>query len=109
MSRTSYNSAENYHISITLFEPLKINCMPFINFNDIQHSRIWDGIHGALHHSDSLTFGHIIVEEGAVLPEHHHIHEQWTHVLDGELEFTIAGETQVLSAGMTAFIPSDVP
>lgn len=83
--------------------------MPFINFNDIKHSRIWDGIHGALHHSDSLTFGHIIIEEGAKLPEHHHIHEQWTHVLDGELEFTMAGETQILKAGMTAFVPSGVP
>jgi len=83
--------------------------MAFINFNKIPHSKIWNGIHGSLHHSDSLTFGHIIVEEGAVLPEHHHVNEQWTHVLEGELEFTMENETQVLTSGLTAFVPSNVP
>ena len=83
--------------------------MPFIDFNNIPHSRIWDGIHGALHHSDTATFGHIVVEKGAILPEHHHVHEQWTHVLEGELEFTMEGKTQLLTGGITAYVPSDVP
>lgn len=83
--------------------------MPFINFNKIPHSKIWEGIHGALHHSDSLTFGHITVENGTLLPEHHHVHEQWTHVIDGELEFTIGDETLLLTSGLTAHIPSEVP
>lgn len=83
--------------------------MPIINFNNIPHLKIWDGIHGAISHSDDLTFGHIILEKGAVLPEHHHIQEQWTHVLDGQLQFTMQGETVVLTSGMTAHVPSDVP
>lgn len=83
--------------------------MAFIDFNSIPHSRIWDGIHGALHHSDTVTFGHIIVEDGAILPEHHHVNEQWTHVLEGELEFTMEGETKVLTAGVTAYVPPNVP
>jgi quercetin dioxygenase-like cupin family protein len=83
--------------------------MPVINFNAIPHSRIWDGIHGALHHTDTITFGHIIVEEGALLPEHHHVHEQWTHILEGELEFTMGGETHVLTPGLTAYVPSNLP
>lgn len=83
--------------------------MPFIDFNRIPHSRIWDGIHGALANSDSLTFGHVIVEEGAILPEHHHLHEQWTHVLEGELEFTMGNETKIMSSGITAHVPSNLP
>lgn len=83
--------------------------MPFIDFNTIPHSHLRDGIHGALHHSDSLTFGHITVEDGAILPEHQHTHEQWTHVLEGELEFTMEGETSILKAGHTAFVPSNIP
>jgi quercetin dioxygenase-like cupin family protein len=83
--------------------------MPFINFNAIPHRRIWNGIHGALYHSDHLTMGHVTVENGAILPEHHHINEQWTHVIEGELEFTIDGETHVLKAGETAHILPDVP
>ncbi|MEP6646929.1 MAG: cupin domain-containing protein [Saprospiraceae bacterium] len=83
--------------------------MPFVDFNTIPHLRIWDGVHGALYHSDKLTFGHITLEKDAVVKMHHHVHEQWTHVLDGELEFTLGDETQILTCGMAAYIPSDVP
>ena len=83
--------------------------MPFINFNETPHQRIMDGIHGALHHSEQLTFGHIVLEQGAILPQHHHMQEQWTHVLDGQLQFTLDGETQMMTQGMSVHIPSNVP
>ncbi len=60
-------------------------------------------------HSDKLTFAHIIIDEGAVLPEHHHPHEQWMHLLEGEIEFSLNGETQILILGMCAYIPSNFP
>ena len=82
--------------------------MPFINFNTIPHLRLRDNIHGAFYHSDTMTFGHITLEEGAILPEHNHIHEQWTHVLDGTLEFTLDGETRIMTSGISVYIPSDV-
>lgn len=83
--------------------------MAFIDTNQIPHLKIWDGIHGAILHTDTLTFGHIIVEDGSVLPEHHHVHEQWTHILEGQLEFTVGGETRILTQGITAYVPSNVP
>lgn len=83
--------------------------MPFIDYNTRNHVRIWDGIHGALHHSDQLTCGLITLQEGVLLPEHHHVHEQWTHVLEGQLEFRIGSETRTLGPGMCAHIPSNVP
>jgi quercetin dioxygenase-like cupin family protein len=33
---------------------------------------------------------------------------QWTYVLEGEMEFTLNGETQLLLPGMGAFIASNV-
>ncbi|WP_138482960.1 cupin domain-containing protein [Dyadobacter bucti] len=83
--------------------------MPFVDFNTKKTVRIWDGIYGTLAHSDKLTFGHFTIDEGTVLPEHSHFHEQWCHILEGELEFEIGGERMVLTSGMTAYIPSDVP
>ncbi len=83
--------------------------MSFLNFNSIPHQRIWDGVHGAIVHSDQLTFAHIILELGAIVDEHHHMHEQWTHVLEGELEFNINGEIQIMTPGISAHIPSDMP
>ena len=82
--------------------------MPFIDYNSIPHLKLMNGIHGALFHSEQLTFGHLVLEEGAVLPEHHHVHEQWTHVMEGRLEFTLDGETQIMTPGISVFIPSDV-
>lgn len=83
--------------------------MPLVNYNTLQKQKIWDGIIGAIHHSDKSTMAHIEIDEGVVLPEHHHVHEQWSHVLEGIFEFTIDGEVQKLSHGMSMHIPSNVP
>jgi len=83
--------------------------MPFVNFNTGKVVQIWDGISGTLAHSETSTFGHFTIESGTDLPEHSHVHEQWCHILEGELLFTIDGETALLTSGMTAFIPSWSP
>ena len=83
--------------------------MPFYNLSQRPSKEIWPGLTGQFHHSDSHTFGLIQIEEGAVLPEHHHVHEQYTYVLEGRLEFTIGGETQIAEAGTLSHIPSNVP
>lgn len=83
--------------------------MPFINYHAKPKIKIWDGIYGQIHHSEKLTCAHISIDAGVVLPEHHHVHEQWSHLLEGEMEFTVGGETKILKAGETAFIPGNVP
>jgi quercetin dioxygenase-like cupin family protein len=83
--------------------------MPFIDFNEGRKVSVWNGITGVIAHSDTSTFCHFTIENGADLPEHSHVHEQWCHVLEGRLEFTIDGETMLLTAGMSAFIPSLLP
>ena len=83
--------------------------MPFINFNTGKRVKIWDGFNGVFSHSNDLTFAHVTIDKGAELPEHFHIHEQWTHIVEGELLFRLGGEEQVLTPGMTAFIPANTP
>ncbi len=83
--------------------------MPYINFNTRKKVNIWPGISGPMFHSKQLTFGHFTIEKGAVLPEHSHPHEQWTNLIQGELEFDINGEKEILTPGKTAFIPSGLP
>ena len=43
------------------------------------------------------------------LPEHQHPHEQVTHVLNGCLRMTVAGEPQELRAGQSLYIGPNVP
>ena len=83
--------------------------MPYINFNERKKVKIWEGVEGSLHHSAQATFAHITLQEGAEVGLHHHIHEQWTHVIEGEMLFNINGEEKLLTAGMAAFMPSNIP
>ena len=68
---------------------------------------MWDGINGAFLHSEQLMVGYKTVDKDTIVPEHKHHHEQWTHLLEGEFEFTINGERQILLPGMAAQIPSN--
>ena len=83
--------------------------MAFIDLKNKPVLTIWPGISGRFMHTDNMTYGIITIDEGTPLPEHAHPHEQWTHVLEGELKLTIGNETMVLSSGMSAHMPPDVP
>ncbi|MDD5570994.1 MAG: cupin domain-containing protein [Bacteroidales bacterium] len=83
--------------------------MSYIDFKSKKKVKIFEGINGSLSHSDNITFGHITLEKGVNLPEHKHVHEQWTHVIEGKLLFIVGGEEKILTPGMAAYIPSNVP
>jgi quercetin dioxygenase-like cupin family protein len=83
--------------------------MPFIDYNSKNKIKIWDGIYGQVHHSNGVTIGRLTIAKGVVLPEHFHVHEQWSNMIKGEMEFIIGGEKMVIKPGQTALIPSNVP
>lgn len=82
--------------------------MPYIDFNVKPKVKIWEGINAALHHSNQATFAHVVLDANIQVPEHSHVHEQWTHVIEGSLEFNLAGEIKILTSGMAAFMPSNI-
>jgi len=59
--------------------------------------------------TQTMTIGRIVLAAGAVVPSHHHVHEQVANVLGGRLRFVVGDEEEVVSAGESVFIPSDVP
>jgi quercetin dioxygenase-like cupin family protein len=75
----------------------------------IQSKEIAAGITGKYIHGTSLTFGYVHIKAGSILNEHHHIHEQITYIVEGELEMNIGGERCVLSAGSVYVIPPNTP
>lgn len=58
-------------------------------------------------HSENMTFAYWDIAEGAELPEHGHVHEQVAHMLSGEFELTVEGETMTLRPGTVVVIPSE--
>jgi quercetin dioxygenase-like cupin family protein len=60
-------------------------------------------------HTETMTVGRIILAAGAGVGTHHHVHEQVATVLEGRLRFVVGGDEQIVAAGESVFIPSDVP
>jgi quercetin dioxygenase-like cupin family protein len=80
-----------------------------IDYNKLAARELFPGIVARIDHTDSMTVMHVTLEEDAILPEHHHPQEQWTNVIEGQLEMTIDGKTSVLEKGMVAKLLPNVP
>ncbi len=65
------------------------------------------GWHGRYFDSRNMTFGHYEFDAGATIHGHSHEQEEVWHVIDGELEVTIAGVTQKAGPGFVAIVPPD--
>ena len=51
----------------------------------------------------------IALKKGAVVPLHHHFHEQLSHVVEGALKFVVDGEEVQVRAGEILCLPPHVP
>jgi quercetin dioxygenase-like cupin family protein len=51
----------------------------------------------------------VFLRKGAVVPEHAHVSEQITYILEGALQFWIDNQELVVRAGEVLVIPPDVP
>jgi quercetin dioxygenase-like cupin family protein len=81
--------------------------MPFVNTNNLKVVERLPGWYGRYFHSASMTFAHYDFKRGASIHEHSHPEEEVYEVIEGELEMTIDGATQIARAGLVAIVPSD--
>jgi unsaturated pyranuronate lyase len=79
------------------------------NISEIPQRQLAKGIKGRYIHTENNTLGFVEIEKGAILPEHFHMHEQTTQIIEGKLKMVIGGETKILEPGMFTIIPSNVP
>ena len=76
---------------------------------DIKPKELVPGVTGYYAHGEKHTFGLVELRAGSIVPEHHHIHEQITYILEGQLDMTIGGKSYSLTPGMFHVIPSNTP
>jgi quercetin dioxygenase-like cupin family protein len=79
----------------------------FHNFSDIITKEIAPGYFSKLIHTANNTINFIEVKAGNAVPDHAHIHEQCSFVIEGQFQLTVNGEPQILDAGLFAVIPSN--
>lgn len=70
-----------------------------LKLSTIPSKEIMPGYHGKLVHSSTMSIAFWEVEKGAQVPEHSHMNEQIMHVLEGDFEFTLDGETLIYHPG----------
>jgi quercetin dioxygenase-like cupin family protein len=81
----------------------------FSSFNSRPPKKVWDGVAGRVVEGERITLSLVDLAPNVPVPEHHHENEQLGFVVQGEIEFTIGGETRTLHAGDTYVIPSELP
>ena len=85
-----------------------MNTNIFHKFDAIITKEIAPGFFSKLIHTANNTINFIEVAAGNTVPDHAHLHEQLSFVMEGQFELTVNGEEQILDAGMFAVIPSNV-
>ena len=82
----------------------------FIFSKDITPVEMLPGIvRKTLAYSENMMVCEVRLAKGAVLPAHHHIHEQSSNIISGSVRYTVGDEERIVGAGDSVMIAADVP
>jgi len=81
----------------------------FWNPEDVVSRVLAPGVTARIVSGEKLMFSLVTLEPDAVVPTHSHPHEQMGVMVSGTMEFTVAGETRLLSANEMYLVPGGVP
>jgi quercetin dioxygenase-like cupin family protein len=81
----------------------------FWNPGDLPPKMLAPGVTARIVSGEKLMFSLVTLEPGAVVPAHSHPHEQLGMMVSGTMEFTIAGETRLLTGNEMYLVPGGVP
>jgi quercetin dioxygenase-like cupin family protein len=83
--------------------------MPFFKVEDLPATEMLEGVFRRAVYLEGLMLTFFEFEPGREVAEHAHPHQQISYVLEGEMVFTLAGETRTLRAGEGATVAPNVP
>ena len=82
--------------------------MPFIKVPELSRMELFPKAMSCLVSGEQIMLSFLDMEEGCVVPEHSHPHEQAGLVLEGVFRFRIGTEEMVTRPGDAFFVPSNV-
>ena len=91
-------------IVYTTFPMLK-----YTKWNDVELEKLNPLIDRQMVTGESLMLARVILRKGAIVPEHSHVNEQVTYILDGALKFWIDNREIVVRSGEVLCIPPHMP
>ena len=83
--------------------------MSFVDWNSIPANEVAPGVRIRTPYGKNLMLSRVEFDEGAIVPEHHHPHEQGGLMMEGKMKFTIAGVSRIVEPGEAFIVPPNVP
>ncbi len=80
-----------------------------IRWNDVELEKLNPLLDRQMVTGQDLMLARVLLKKGCVVPEHSHVNEQLTYILEGALKFWIDGKEIVVRAGEVLCIPSHMP
>ena len=84
----------------------------FQHWTDVPQEQVKPDLSRRLVTGERVMVAQVELQRGCIVPQHAHVHEQVSYVLDGRLEVTVgeaSPETYELVAGDILVIPSNIP
>ena len=81
----------------------------FVNVSELDPLELVPGLEFRPLTTDTVMANFVSFQPDSTAAMHHHVEQQITILLSGELTFTVGGETRVMRAGDCVVIPPQVP
>ncbi|MCL6003117.1 MAG: cupin domain-containing protein [Thermoplasmatales archaeon] len=78
-------------------------------WDKVKSEELSKGLSRKLIYGDKVMVAEVRLKKGVVVPEHHHVSEQLTWIVKGELLFEIDGKKITVKEGDVLVIPSNKP
>ena len=79
-----------------------------LRWNEVENEFLKPGLERQCVHTQQLTVARVLLKKGTVVPEHSHVNEQVTYILEGCLRFRLDGKIVDVHAGEVLCIPPNL-
>jgi|SRR3954471_19586525 quercetin dioxygenase-like cupin family protein len=86
-----------------------MNAAKVVRWNDVEREQLTPLIDRQYISLNSVTLARFHLKKGAVVPEHHHVNEQMSYVVEGALHFVMPDKEVTVRAGEVLCIPAELP
>ncbi|HUQ95739.1 MAG TPA: cupin domain-containing protein [Bryobacteraceae bacterium] len=83
--------------------------MQHYTWQDVALETMSDSISRKIITGEKAMVAQVFIKKGGIVPQHSHVSEQITYILEGALEFQLDGQTVLVRKGEVLHIPSNVP
>ena len=107
--RKKQRSSVRLAATVTRRSPKTKSEVKYVPWNTVELEELNPLLQRQLVVGEDIMVARVLLKKGCIVPEHSHVNEQLTYILEGALKFWIDGKEIVVRAGETLAIPRNMP